>query len=138
MRAAFSMSAVLRVQPSAMFCGNTVAPMTLLWPCTASTPYMSGMCRRDRRARDLIFVIHVSPGNEIVAGFRVGIAAAQDGAEAVVGDVVGILDEELVRLRHLADFFVERHLVKDGAGLSVVTGENAGANGSAAGACEKC
>ncbi len=46
--------------------------------------------------------------------FGIGIAAAEDGAEAVVGDVVGVLDEELVGLGHLPDFFVERHLFQDG------------------------
>ncbi len=73
----------------------------------------------------LITVIHVRPGDEIVAGFGIGIAAAEDGAEAVVGDVVGVLDEELVGLGHLADFFVERHLFEDGESLGVVAGENA-------------
>jgi hypothetical protein len=33
-----STSLALRVAPSPMLCGNTTAPITLLWPCTASTP----------------------------------------------------------------------------------------------------
>ena len=33
-----------------MLCGKTVAPSRLPWPCTASTPYSSGMPSRVRSA----------------------------------------------------------------------------------------
>src|SRR4051794_34492475 len=36
-------SAGSRVAPSPMLCGKIVAPTTLLWSCTASTPYRMGM-----------------------------------------------------------------------------------------------
>ena len=30
------------VEPNPILCGNIVAPMTLLWPCTASVPHKIG------------------------------------------------------------------------------------------------
>jgi hypothetical protein len=48
----------------------------------------------------------IRPCFAAVSGLRVGIAAAQDGAEEVGFNVRWILQKHLVGLGHLADFFI--------------------------------
>ncbi len=39
----FSIKSVLLAAPKPILWGNMVAPITLLWPCTASVPHKIGM-----------------------------------------------------------------------------------------------
>ena len=81
---------------------------------------------RTRRAR-LKFVVDVGPGNQIVAGLRIGIAAAQNRPEAIGGHILRFRDVHPVRLSHLPDFFFERHLPQDGQSLFVIARKDAAA-----------
>ena len=71
--------------------------------------------QRDFQARlqgpRLIFVHHFQPGGGVVFR-RFGIAAAEHGAQGVLLNVGGVRDRPGIRLRHLADFLVERHARK--------------------------
>src|SRR6185437_11959673 len=60
------------------------------------------------RAR-LKAVVVIGPIDEAVAGFRIGTAAAQDGAEKIGFNVARIFKTRRISLDHLAHFFFERH-----------------------------
>jgi hypothetical protein len=57
----------------------------------------------------LVAVVEVGPGLERVAGLGVRVAAAEHRPEKVLLDIAIRLEERLVGLGHLPDFFIERH-----------------------------
>ena len=66
----------------------------------------------------LVLLVHRAPVLDRV-GLRIRVAAAQHRAEAVLLDLGGVLDEELIGLRHLRDLLLERHPREEGLGLRV-------------------
>ena len=60
------------------------------------------------------------PGFGAVAIGRVSVAAAQHGADTKLRNFAKVFEVCGLGLRHLADFFVERHLRDDGLGLGIV------------------
>ena len=62
-----------------------------------------------------------------VAGGRIGVAAAQDGAEAIFLHVGRVFQGGGIHLDHLADFFVQGHLGQQAFHLRIVLGEQRGA-----------
>ena len=77
-----------------------------------------------RLHRDLLVgVIHVRPGLQAVACLRIRRAPGEERAQEVGLDVLHVGELLLLRLRHLADLLLERHLREERLGLRVVGGE---------------
>jgi len=82
------------------------------------------------KRRLLIEVVRVGPGDQVITGFRIRIAAAQHRTQAVVRNIVRTLQVVLVRLGHLPDFFGKRHLRQNSSRLLVVLRKTAGGSGA--------
>ncbi len=61
------------------------------------------------QCRLLAAIVHGGPGLAAVALLRIRITATQDRTDIQLLNIVQVFDEILIGLRHLPDFFIQRH-----------------------------